>query len=79
MERLTEKLKNVIISGREVLPIVEGGKGIAATSGKTAGAFAAGAFAAGAAGAAAGQAAKSIVRTASNANKYFFCIETPYD
>lgn len=41
MECLTEKLKPVIISGREVLPIVEGGKGIAATSGKTAGAFAA--------------------------------------
>lgn len=30
-----------MISGREVLPIVEGGKGIAATSGKSAGAFAA--------------------------------------
>lgn len=36
-----EKLKPVIISGQEVLPIVEGGKGIAATSGQSAGAFAA--------------------------------------
>ena len=36
-----EKLKPVIISGREVLPIVEGGKGIGATNGKSAGAFAA--------------------------------------
>jgi nitronate monooxygenase len=35
-----QKLKNVIISGREVLPIVEGGKGVAVTNGYTAGAFA---------------------------------------
>jgi NAD(P)H-dependent flavin oxidoreductase YrpB (nitropropane dioxygenase family) len=34
-------LKPVIISGREVLPIVEGGKGVGASNGKTAGAFAA--------------------------------------
>ncbi len=38
---IREKLKSVVISGQEVLPIVEGGKGIAATSGKSAGAFAA--------------------------------------
>lgn len=37
----TKKLKPVIISGKEVLPIVEGGKGIAATNGDSAGAFAA--------------------------------------
>lgn len=37
----TKKLKPVIISGREVLPIIEGGKGVSATSGKSAGAFAA--------------------------------------
>ena len=35
------KLKNVVISGREVLPIVEGGKGVSVTNGYTAGAFAA--------------------------------------
>ncbi len=35
------KLKNVNISGREVFPIVEGGKGIGATNGQSAGAFAA--------------------------------------
>ncbi len=35
------KLKNVIISGKEVAPIVEGGKGVAVTNGYTAGAFAA--------------------------------------
>lgn len=35
------KLKPVIISGKEVLPIIEGGKGIGATNGKSAGAFAA--------------------------------------
>lgn len=34
-------LKPVIISGKEVLPIVEGGKGIGATNGRSAGAFAA--------------------------------------
>ena len=35
------KLGSVMISGQEVLPIVEGGKGIGATNGKSAGAFAA--------------------------------------
>lgn len=35
------KLKPVILSGREVLPIVEGGKGIGASNGLSAGAFAA--------------------------------------
>ncbi|MCH2546104.1 MAG: nitronate monooxygenase [Alphaproteobacteria bacterium] len=37
----SKKLKPVLISGKEVLPIVEGGKGIAATNGDSAGAFAA--------------------------------------
>lgn len=36
-----DKLKNVVLSGKEVLPIVEGGKGVAVTNGNTAGAFAA--------------------------------------
>lgn len=36
----TSKLKPVVISGKEVLPIIEGGKGIAASTGKSAGAFA---------------------------------------
>lgn len=36
----TSKLKPVVISGKEVLPIVEGGKGIAASTGASAGAFA---------------------------------------
>src|SRR5690606_3276547 len=36
-----QKLKSVIISGKEVFPIVEGGKGIAATNGHSSGAFAA--------------------------------------
>jgi NAD(P)H-dependent flavin oxidoreductase YrpB (nitropropane dioxygenase family) len=36
-----DKLKPVIISGKEVLPIIEGGKGIGATNGRSAGAFAA--------------------------------------
>ena len=36
-----KKLKPVIVSGEEVLPIIEGGKGVSATSGKSAGAFAA--------------------------------------
>lgn len=35
------KLKPVMISGREVLPIIEGGKGVGASNGKSAGAFAA--------------------------------------
>jgi len=38
---IKDKLKPVVISGREVLPIVEGGKGIGATNGYSAGAFAA--------------------------------------
>jgi NAD(P)H-dependent flavin oxidoreductase YrpB (nitropropane dioxygenase family) len=37
----TDKLKPVMLSGLEVLPIVEGGKGIGATSGASSGAFAA--------------------------------------
>jgi len=36
-----DKLKPVILSGKEVLPIVEGGKGIGATCGQSSGAFAA--------------------------------------
>jgi nitronate monooxygenase len=36
-----EKLRPVVLSGREVLPIVEGGKGIGATNGQSSGAFAA--------------------------------------
>ncbi len=36
-----DKFKPVMISGREVLPIVEGGKGISASDGASAGAFAA--------------------------------------
>jgi len=36
-----DKLKPVVISGKEVLPIIEGGKGIAATTGASCGAFAA--------------------------------------
>lgn len=39
-QNFRNKLKNVIISGKEVLPIVEGGKGVAVTNGYTAGAFA---------------------------------------
>ena len=40
-ESFTDKLKPVILSGKEVLPIVEGGKGIGASNGRSAGAFAA--------------------------------------
>lgn len=40
-DNFTQKLKPVILSGKEVLPIVEGGKGISASDGGTAGAFAA--------------------------------------
>jgi NAD(P)H-dependent flavin oxidoreductase YrpB (nitropropane dioxygenase family) len=36
-----DKLKPVILSGKEVLPVIEGGKGIGATSGQSSGAFAA--------------------------------------
>ncbi len=35
-----DKLKPVLISGREVLPIIEGGKGVSATNGRSSGAFA---------------------------------------
>ncbi len=35
-------IKPVLLSGREVLPIIEGGKGIGATNGQSSGAFAAG-------------------------------------
>lgn len=35
------KIKPVIVSGREVLPIIEGGKGVGASNGRSAGAFAA--------------------------------------
>lgn len=41
MTSFADKLKPVILSGREVLPIVEGGKGVSATNGRSAGAFAA--------------------------------------
>ena len=34
-------LKKVVISGKEVLPIIEGGKGVAVSTGESAGAFAA--------------------------------------
>jgi hypothetical protein len=37
----SRKLKPVIMSGKEVHPIVEGGKGIGASNGATSGAFAA--------------------------------------
>lgn len=40
-ENFREKLKDVIISGKLVHPIVEGGKGVSVTNGYTAGAFAA--------------------------------------
>jgi len=42
MERaIVKNLKSVMISGKEVLPIVEGGKGVGASNGATSGAFAA--------------------------------------
>lgn len=41
MSSFGSKLKSVVISGKEVLPIIEGGKGIAASNGYSAGAFAA--------------------------------------
>lgn len=40
-DTFTSKLKPVVLSGKEVLPIVEGGKGIGASNGHSAGAFAA--------------------------------------
>ena len=36
-----EPLKSIIISGREVLPLVEGGKGISISNGESSGAWAA--------------------------------------
>lgn len=36
-----QKLKSVVIGGREVYPIIEGGKGVAVSNGQTSGAFAA--------------------------------------
>ena len=33
-------LKNIVISGKEVCPIIEGGKGINATNGRSSGHFA---------------------------------------
>ncbi len=41
MGKWLEKLKPVIVSGKEVLPIIEGGKGIGVSNGRSAGAFAA--------------------------------------
>lgn len=38
---MLEKLKPLVISGKEVLPIIEGGKGVAVSNGATSGAFAA--------------------------------------
>jgi NAD(P)H-dependent flavin oxidoreductase YrpB (nitropropane dioxygenase family) len=38
---IAHKLKPVLVSGREVLPIIEGGKGVGASNGVSAGAFAA--------------------------------------
>jgi len=38
---ISHKLKPVLVSGREVLPIIEGGKGVGASNGRSAGAFAA--------------------------------------
>ena len=35
-----KKLKSLKMSGKEVLPIIEGGKGIAVSSGKSSGAWA---------------------------------------
>jgi nitronate monooxygenase len=40
-QEFSDKLKNVVISGKEVYPIIEGGKGIGVSNGQTAGAFAA--------------------------------------
>jgi len=37
---LLDKLKPIMISGKEVLPIIEGGKGVAVSNGETSGAFA---------------------------------------
>lgn len=41
MSDITKKLKSVVISGKEVFPIIEGGKGVGVSNGHTAGAFAA--------------------------------------
>ena len=40
-ESFTQKFKPILISGRETWPIIEGGKGVGATNGLSAGAFAA--------------------------------------
>jgi nitronate monooxygenase len=40
LEKLKKILEPILIAGKEVLPIIEGGKGIGATNGKTAGSFA---------------------------------------
>ena len=40
-ENILKNLKKVTVSGKEVWPIVEGGKGVSATNGYSAGAFAA--------------------------------------
>lgn len=39
--QFSRKLKPVLVSGKEVLPIIEGGKGVGASNGRSAGAFAA--------------------------------------
>ena len=41
MGNFSDKLKKIVVSGKEVLPIIEGGKGIGATNGFSSGAFAA--------------------------------------
>ncbi len=41
MSSFTDKFKPVVLSGKECLPIVEGGKGVGATNGQSTGAFAA--------------------------------------
>ena len=41
MASFRDKLKDIVISGKLVHPIVEGGKGVSVTTGRTAGAFAA--------------------------------------
>ena len=40
MTDIRQKLKPVLISGKEVLPIVEGGKGISVSNGESSGAWA---------------------------------------
>jgi NAD(P)H-dependent flavin oxidoreductase YrpB (nitropropane dioxygenase family) len=38
---LLAKLESVVISGKEVLPVIEGGKGVGVSNGRSSGAFAA--------------------------------------